>query len=84
MTLSHGQVRHSKMNLKLCQFLIIVGKGGVVDLELGDLEGHLAHAAHGDPVAARREQQELLLQALAVVLQHLANIYADLSSETKW
>jgi hypothetical protein len=41
------------------------------DLELGDLEGHLPHAAHWDPVAPRREEQEFLLQALAVVLQNL-------------
>jgi hypothetical protein len=41
------------------------------DLELGDLEGHLPHAAHWDSVASRREQQEFLLEALAVVLQNL-------------
>ncbi len=44
------------------------------DLELGDLEGHLPHAADGDPVAPRREQQEFLLQALAVVLQNLPQV----------
>ncbi len=46
-------------------------RGTVADLELSDLEGHLPHAAHWDPVAPRREEQEFLLEALAVVLQNL-------------
>ncbi len=41
------------------------------DLELGDLEGHLPHSTDGDPVTPRREQQEFLLEAFAVVLKNL-------------
>jgi hypothetical protein len=54
------------------------------DLELGDLEGHLPHAAHGNPVAPRREQQELLLQALAVVLQNLPQHMKSVTGEQSW
>ena len=43
----------------------------LVPVHARDLDGHVAGAAHGHAVAARREQQELLLQLLAVRLQHL-------------
>ena len=40
-----------------------------------DLDGHVAGAADGHAVAARREQQELLLQLLAVRLKYLRRFW---------
>ena len=50
-----------------------MGLRQVVDLVVdpGDLKGHLAHAADRYPVTSGREEQELLLELLAVVVQHL-------------
>ena len=47
----------------------------LVPVHARDLDGHVAGAAHRHAVAPRREQQELLLQLLAVRLQNLEGYF---------
>ena len=50
----------------------------LVPVHARDLDGHVAGATHRHAVAPRREQQELLLQLLAVRLQNLQDIWSGI------